>query len=658
MNKVLAQSNSPVWNGVEMNSKVQYAILPTSDSVIKPTFIIQNTVNTGFEWKGLNFGITYSYNNPSTLIGVRNGFTFHFVPNIKAIDTDALQAKLSAGIENKLDSLNTLTSNYQKRIQFLESFKGDSIEMPKWNLIDTSALDITPVVPDSLNISNPLDSLSRDKPNLNPLGNLNVSDELARCKSELDKLKLLREQYTSQLAGLNDKKEALFSNPFSKSLPTELRKFDIGNFTANTSQISLWGTSLFGVSAALNKGSYYLDAGIGKIQTPIFPELGQLGFSRQMMDAVSAWGKNLNSSSRVISWVVLGKGRPEQSHFYIQGLTGRGKRDLSDAQSGNAVNYVLEAQGQWVSGGSKIEMNASKSFLSRPINLMSDANSSRGRYDVGYAFHVGWNQRIENTNTEIALKSNLYTSTFNSFGIAVPRHDYLQSQIQFKQGLGKKANFTIQAKYDRRGLNQKLSDFKSLNSSLRLKIFKRGNLTLLGSQNRGLIQIDTSSVSVNQSLLSSVFSIPIKMGKIVPIITAQEVIALTTNKDGLNKIENSNVALSLAKKNVSMRLGYMGFKQTNSDSLFQESHYAEGSVGFTKSKWNASLTYRQNLFNAESYGLSFNSGLTYSNLKIQFMAEKYVYDPISTPWLSQEVAARYPYRGSVQVVYTIKNSKS
>ena len=569
MIKILAQSKAPVWNGLEINSKVQYGIIPTSDSVVQPVYIFQNSASTGFAWKGLNFGITYSYNNPNALIGIRNGFTFQFIPTFKAIDTEALQSSLSNGIHSKLDSLNTLTSNYQKRIQFLESYNGDSIQMPKWNLIDTSQLNMNSVLPDSLNLSNPLDTLSSNGQDINAAERLSVSEELSRCRKELDNLKSLQEKYTAQLEGLKDKKESLFSNPFSKSLPMQLRKLDVGNFTASTSPISLWGTSLFGVSVALNKGSYYIDAGIGKIQTPIFPELNQLGLSKQMIDAVSAWGRNMSSSTRVLSWIVLGKGRPEQSHFYIQGLTGRGKRDLSDTQSGNAVNYVLEAQGQWVNGGSKLEINASKSFLSRPLNLMSDAITSKGKYDVGYAFHIGWNQRVERTNTEIALKSNLYTATFNSFGITVPRHDYLQSQIQLKQGIGKKANFTIQAKYDQRGLNQKVCDFKSLNSSLRLKVFKRGNLILLASQNKGVIQIDTSSVTVNQTLLSGIFNMPLKLGKLIPIVSAQQVIAVTTNIGGLNRIENSNVSVSITKKSFSSRVGLLGVKQTSSDSLVQ-----------------------------------------------------------------------------------------
>ena len=657
MIKILAQSKAPVWNGLEINSKVQYGIIPTSDSVVQPVYIFQNSASTGFAWKGLNFGITYSYNNPNALIGIRNGFTFQFIPTFKAIDTEALQSSLSNGIHSKLDSLNTLTSNYQKRIQFLESYNGDSIQMPKWNLIDTSQLNMNSVLPDSLNLSNPLDTLSSNGQDINAAERLSVSEELSRCRKELDNLKSLQEKYTAQLEGLKDKKESLFSNPFSKSLPMQLRKLDVGNFTASTSPISLWGTSLFGVSVALNKGSYYIDAGIGKIQTPIFPELNQLGLSKQMIDAVSAWGRNMSSSTRVLSWIVLGKGRPEQSHFYIQGLTGRGKRDLSDTQSGNAVNYVLEAQGQWVNGGSKLEINASKSFLSRPLNLMSDAITSKGKYDVGYAFHIGWNQRVERTNTEIALKSNLYTATFNSFGITVPRHDYLQSQIQLKQGIGKKANFTIQAKYDQRGLNQKVCDFKSLNSSLRLKVFKRGNLILLASQNKGVIQIDTSSVTVNQTLLSGIFNMPLKLGKLIPIVSAQQVIAVTTNIGGLNRIENSNVSVSITKKSFSSRVGLLGVKQTSSDSLVQESYFVEGNFGITKPKWNTSITLRQNVQDAKSYGLSVNVGLAFSNLKIMVMAEKFVYDPISMPWLSLELAKKHPFRGSIQVTYTLKKSK-
>lgn len=657
MNKGYAQKQKLNWSGLDLSSKVQYALMPSADTIIHPILLSQSIASTNLTYRGLSFGLTYSYTSPQSLIGVRNGFTFRFNPSVKAVDPHALQASLEKSFHSKIDSLNQLSTNYQKRLQYLESFKGDSLMVPKWNLMDTSLLSSVSIPVDSLTLS---DSLSRPiQSKRDSLQNkfIAVESEISRCKQALTQLTSLTESYQAQLDGLRSKKESIFENPFSKSLPFQLRKLEVGNFTANNSPITLFGTSLFGVSSAFNKGSYYLEGGIGKVQTPSFPELSQMTISKQMFSAIHSWSSSFSSASRSLAWVTVGKGRPEQTHVYAQAMTGRGKRNLLDTQSGNAINYVLELQGQWVKGTSKVEINLAKSFLSRPMDLFSDSFSKKGKYDVGYAVNVNLSHSFEKLKSDFGAKLRYFNPAFNSFGVAMSRRDYLQSQLSWKQGVGKNVRLVVQGKYDLAGLKVKTYDFRSLNASLRMKMLKRANLSMTGTMNKGIIVLDTSVVAVNQSLVSGMYSMPIKLGKLIPIFTAQRIIAFNYQENVKNKVQNSSLNVLLTKNAFSCRIGYSDILQQN-DSLNQRMTYCEASLGLTKSKWNASLNFKQNMAVSNVNGFGLSAGLVLSSLVIQLTAEKFVYDPIATPWLSKELATEYPFRGSLQLTYTIKNSKS
>lgn len=658
MNSGMAQNQSMAWSGLAFSSRIQNGIVPSIDTVTHPTTQTQSSLNASLSWRGLNFIVSYSYVQPNSQIGIKNGFSFQLVPPIQAVDSDALLVSLEQKLNSKLDSIDGLRTNYHKRLQYLMLYKGDSITVPKWDLIDTSVF--IQVVAPTDTLAQVDTTIASFQPTLllDPKKSIGVEDEIDRCQMMLNQLDSAKQMYNAQLDRFKRKRGSYCGNPFLLSLPFQIRKFDVGNFTSSNSPISLFGTSLFGISTAFNFDNYYVEGGIGKLQSPIFPEINQYGISKQVLSAFQSWSSNVRSSSRSLAWLVIGRGRPEQSHFYIQGLTGRGKRNIFDDHSSNAINYVLEAQCQWVKGASKINCNVAKSFLSRPVEIFSEAHNSKLKYDVGYAAHLGASHRIERLKSDVDVGFKYFTSSFNSFGLAISRRDFVQSQLSWKQSLGRNLRVVIQAKYDLAGLKVKIYDLKSLTTSLRLKMIKHANFSITGSINKGNVGLAAIQVPVDQSLVSGLLTVPVKCGKLIPVFTAQRIMALNKQQYTTSSIQNTSMNLILSKNSISTRFGFAEIIQKASNSLKQRMAYCEASLSVTKYGWNASLVLKQSVLNKSIYGFGLNGGIVLAGLAVQSTIEKIVYDPIATPWLSSELVSKYPYRGSLQITYTIKKLKS
>ena len=225
-----------------------------------------------------------------------------------------------------------------------------------------------------------------------------------------------------------------------------LRKFDLGTFDPDYSQLVLSGVSLTGVNIELNVSRFY---------TAFTWGASQINFE-------NPFSVNL-SGSRVIAHGRVGFGRKEKSLFAISILRGKDANAniISDSNGSfyiSSTNYVIGADYTYqINENSRFSLEYARTILDESDNLNRKVNELQQFENLlnidKSKYTSAWNARIETTlmetRTKLSATFRQVDPYYYSFGTPFLRKDNLRLELKGEQPLWKnQLNVGLTYRYD------------------------------------------------------------------------------------------------------------------------------------------------------------------------------------------------------------------
>lgn len=436
------------------------------------------------------FSMGYDIGSDISSRGWRNQVTFRL--NTSELKERARMADANelGALDGRIDSLNQVRSNLERKIQGL-LFQVDQSKNSK-----APPFVVDDLGPDSLANDTSLDqfgtrrlqNLEHTKPgnqlefhsrrdSLNELLN-DTQSELESVQGVIKDLLRIR---STRIPSLDDQSGHSTTGGFLSSI----RKFELGNITPTGSSFLLNGTTLQGISYQYLARYLFISLDAGRSFDDTWATRDQSSLRLRRLQETIFLQDGREFGPKKLASVRVGIGAPESTHVHVGVLRGSRYVDGMIIESGAAVprqlNHVVEIDGAVeVAKGHSARLAIARSVVSDP-SRSRDADSPvqaalARRTEQNQAVQLGWASRFKATGTDINVTARSIDGMFQSMGVAFIRPASRSIDMVGTQPIGKRIR--IKAGY-------KAEERKAAQSSA-INRLKRYRAQVLWKVERGL----------------------------------------------------------------------------------------------------------------------------------------------------------------------------
>lgn len=405
-------------------------------------------VNAGTEILGLPFNYSYSYGNSPGANLVRPQFKLRLdynkyrnsfvLPDVNLLDSLNRQiSKLENEINQGQNTLNSYHRNLDRLGQSATPF--DSLGLPEFS--NNQYVD---------SLGNLYSSISKEQGKLDSLSN-----KLRDLKGKINELKSVSQNRPNRI---------FQSKNFTpKALNIGISSPEMGTFL-------LQGMTIRGFHSELKYKKFDHSIAVGTVNSFLLNTATGSPYGNIIQRVDDLLKINTSSSDRRIISYKFSKGEPDSTHFYIGTLAGTGKRNLLESKGELARNFVGEfGKGVFIPSLGLFSAKISQSWISNSTNTFDEnSNSIDSRKVLGNAFNLLFKGINKKHEFDYSLSSSLITPTFNSYGLALQRRDYLRSDLNLSKRFKTKTQIKLAYRRDESNI------FKSSEINTKSEIFRMG----------------------------------------------------------------------------------------------------------------------------------------------------------------------------------------
>jgi hypothetical protein len=397
------------------------------------------------------FSMGYDIGSDISSRGWRNQVTFRL--NTSELKERARMADANelGALDGRIDSLNQVRSNLERKIQGL-LFQVDQSKNSK-----APPFVVHDLGPDSLANDTSLDQFGtqglQDLEHTKPGNQLefhsrrdSLNELLNDTQSELESvqgvIKDLLQIRSTRIPSPDDQ----LGHSSSAGFLSTIRKFELGNIMPTGSSFLLNGTTMQGISYQYLSRSIFISLDAGRSFDETWATRDQSSIRLRRLQETIFLQDGREFGPKKLASVRIGIGTPESTHFHVGVLRGSRSVDGMITQSGSGVprllNHVVEIDGALeVAKGHSARIAIARSVVADPSSARDGDSPLQAalarRTEQNQAVQLGWASRFKATGTDINVTARSIDSMFQSMGVAFIRPASRSIDVVGTQPIGK-----------------------------------------------------------------------------------------------------------------------------------------------------------------------------------------------------------------------------